>query len=107
MTWVAVGLLDDVRGLLEAGVEIAGLLDRARPGVAAHEDHRRVGRHRLFHVREMGQRFVANSNSRAASYARSSVSAAMAATASPWNMHSVPVSFHASAAFTPGAFSRR
>src|SRR3989442_13126352 len=41
---------------------------------------------------------------RAASMARSSVSAATAATSSPWNITWLPGSFHASAALTPGAF---
>jgi hypothetical protein len=97
-------LLDDVRRLFEAGLEVAGLLHRTRLRVAAHEHHRRAGRHRLLHVREMGQRLVADPDESSGIIARSSVSAAMAATASPWNMHSVPISFHAIAVFTPGAF---
>jgi hypothetical protein len=57
-----IGLLDDVRGLLEARVEVAGLLRRSGPRVPAHEDNGRRGRHRLFHVGEMGQRLVAHAD---------------------------------------------
>jgi hypothetical protein len=57
-----IGLLDDVRGLLEARIEVAGLLRGSGPGVAAHEDNGRVGRHRLLHVGEVRQGFVAHAH---------------------------------------------
>ncbi len=80
-----VGRLDDVRRLGEAGVEIAGLLRRRPARVLPLGKHRRrVRRHRLLDVRrECGSASYWTVTSRAASSARSSVSAATAATGSP------------------------
>ena len=55
-------LLDNVRGLLESGVEVTGFCSHAGPRVAAHEDDRRVGRHRLLDVGQMRQRLVAHAH---------------------------------------------
>ncbi len=57
-----VGRLDDVRGLVEAGGDVAGLLGAALLGVAAGKHQRRVRRHGLLDVREVRQHLVADAD---------------------------------------------
>ena len=55
-----VGLLNDVRRLLEAGIEIAILLRLAGAGIPTFEDLWRIRRHRTIHKSNLGQHFVLN-----------------------------------------------
>ena len=57
-----IGLFDDVRRLLESGVEIPRLFPVAVPRVAHREHFRRVGGHRLLDVGEVRQLLVAHAH---------------------------------------------
>ena len=81
-----VGFLERVGRRLEAGRQIAGLLRLPLAHVAAGEHRRRRPGERLLDDVTCGRTSYSTLTSRAASIACSSVSAATAATSSPWNI---------------------
>ena len=90
---------------LEAGLEIAVLLDRTWRVLPPMKTDRRVRRHRLFHVGDMRQRFVADPDQ-----ASGVIGALFGVGGDGGDLFALEhaprrrLSFQAIAAFTPGAF---
>jgi hypothetical protein len=96
--------LDDVRGRLEAGVEIAALLRLAFRDVAVLEDLRRAVLQRLGDVRDVRQHLVLHLDQAQRVACLLFRRRGDRGDSSPWYITSLPGSMTFIAAFTPGAF---